>query len=70
MGIEAANILHTVSPNYAQEILQAPYGRGLEDILNQRYQEGRLVGILNGLDPELSDWQCIPILNNDLRETT
>jgi len=65
MGIEAADILHTVSPNYAQEILQAPYGRGLEDILNQRYQGGRLVGILNGLDPELSDWQCIPILKKN-----
>jgi starch synthase len=65
MGIEAANILHTVSPNYAQEIQQAPYGRGLEDILKQRHQEGRLLGILNGLDPELSDWQCIPILQKN-----
>ena len=65
MGIEAADILHTVSPNYAQEMQQAPYGRGLEDILQQRHQEGRLLGILNGLDPELSDWQCIPILQQN-----
>ena len=65
MGIEAANILHTVSPNYAQEMQQAPYGRGLEDILKQRHQEGRLLGILNGLDPELSDWQCIPVLQKN-----
>jgi starch synthase len=68
MGIESADVLHTVSPNYAQEILQPPYGRGLEDILQQRNQEGHLLGILNGLDPDLSDWQTIPILrNNGLR---
>jgi starch synthase len=64
-GIENADVLHTVSPNYAREIQQAPYGRGLEGLLNQRYQEGRLLGILNGLDPVLSDWQCIPILREN-----
>lgn len=65
MGIETADVLHTVSPNYAREIQQAPYGRGLEGILEQRYQEGRLLGILNGLDPVLSDWQCIPVLQEN-----
>jgi starch synthase len=65
-GIEHADVLHTVSPNYAREIQQAPYGRGLEGLLNQRHQEGRLLGILNGLDPVLSDWQCIPILQENV----
>ncbi len=65
MGIETADVLHTVSPNYAREIQQAPYGRGLEGILKQKYQEGRLLGILNGLDPVLSDWQCIPVLKEN-----
>jgi starch synthase len=64
-GIDTADILHTVSPNYAREIQQAPYGRGLEGLLKQRYQEGRLLGILNGLDPVLSDWQCIPVLQEN-----
>jgi len=64
-GIENANVLHTVSPNYAKEIQQAPYGRGLEDLLSRRYQEGRLLGILNGLDPALSDWQCVPVLQEN-----
>ncbi len=65
LGIETADILHTVSPNYAREIQQAPYGRGLESILKQRHQEGRLLGILNGLDPMLTDWQCIPVLKDN-----
>ena len=65
LGIETADILHTVSPNYAREIQQAPYGRGLEGILKQRHQEGRLLGILNGLDPMLTDWQCIPVLKDN-----
>jgi len=65
MGIENADILHTVSPNYAKEIQQAPSGRGLEGLLKQRYQEGHLLGILNGLDPVLSDWQCIPVLQEN-----
>ncbi len=62
LGLEAADMLHTVSPNFAQEIQQIPNGRGLEDTLQARYQAKQLIGILNGLDPQLTDWQCIPIL--------
>jgi len=51
-GLLYADVLTTVSPNYAQEILTAEYGMGLQDILWQRRDS--LVGILNGVD--YSEW--------------
>ncbi|OGP71526.1 MAG: hypothetical protein A2Y80_02465 [Deltaproteobacteria bacterium RBG_13_58_19] len=67
LGIEKADLLHTVSPNFAREIQHAPNGRGLESLLQERFREGRLTGILNGLDPQHTDWRCLPILkDNDL----
>jgi starch synthase len=65
LGLEAADMLHTVSPNFAHEIQQVPNGRGLEDILQDRFQANQLIGILNGLDPQLTDWQCIPVLKEN-----
>lgn len=47
-GITSCDYLNTVSPSYAQEILTKEFGAGLEDILKTR--EGRLSGILNGID--------------------
>jgi len=49
-GITSSDYLNTVSPSYAKEILTKEFGAGLEDILKTR--EGRLSGILNGLDYE------------------
>ncbi|NNM66759.1 MAG: glycosyltransferase, partial [Spirochaetales bacterium] len=56
-GIKLSLGVSTVSPTYAQEITQADApgrgfigGRGLEHDLSQRLAEGRLWGILNGLD--------------------
>lgn len=51
-GIALADILTTVSPRYAREILTEEYGCTLDGILRKR--QNRLAGILNGVDYE--DW--------------
>ena len=47
-GIVHADIITTVSPTYAKEIMTEEFGVGLEEIL--RGKEGRVFGILNGID--------------------
>lgn len=51
IGILSADMITTVSPTYAQEILTKKYGAGLENYLNRRRQH--LLGILNGIDVSL-----------------
>lgn len=53
-GIMYADIITTVSPTYAKEILSEEFGCGLNEIL--RGMEGRIFGILNGID---IDWSHI-----------
>lgn len=43
-----ADLVTTVSPTYASEILTEEYGMGLDEIL--RGKEGRIFGILNGIN--------------------
>ena len=52
-GIMTADMVSTVSPTYAKEILSPEYGFGLQDSLRQADYEGRLVGILNGIDVDV-----------------
>ncbi len=47
-GILKADLITTVSPNYAREIMTPKYGFGLENTLDQRKND--LSGILNGID--------------------
>lgn len=47
-GIAHSDIITTVSPSYAREILTERFGYGLDGILRHREQD--LVGILNGAD--------------------
>ena len=56
-GIRLVDRVHTVSPTYAEEILQPSDpslgfsgGEGLEADLGQVAEEGRLIGIINGAD--------------------
>lgn len=48
LGIEHADMITTVSPTYAQEILTRKYGERLETSLKKRKKD--LVGILNGIN--------------------
>jgi len=47
-GIVFADKVTTVSPNYAREIRENPYGRGMDGILRARGEN--FIGIVNGID--------------------
>lgn len=47
-GITSSDFVNAVSESYAKEILTEEYGKDLADVLKAR--EGRLSGILNGID--------------------
>ncbi len=49
-GMEAANVVSTVSPTYAKEIQDDYYSHGLTDEIKRVVGEGKLRGILNGID--------------------
>ncbi len=48
-GIADCDVLTTVSPRYAEEILSPAFGHGLDGFL--RRHQHKLHGVLNGLDP-------------------
>lgn len=52
-GIIHADFVNTVSSTYAKEILTEKFGQGLAEVLKGK--EGRVVGILNGIDYEIWD---------------
>ena len=49
-GIVYASHVTTVSQTYAREITTPEFGCGLDGLLRRRAEEGRLTGILNGID--------------------
>jgi starch synthase len=49
-GIFYSSHLTTVSSTYAREITRPEFGCGLDGLLRTRAEEGRLTGILNGID--------------------
>lgn len=72
-GIIYADANNTVSQTYAREITTAEYGEGLEQVLLKKMQEGRLAGILNGLDyaiwnPEKDEFLRYPFSAKNLGE--
>ncbi|HEV2249984.1 MAG TPA: glycogen/starch synthase [Candidatus Limnocylindria bacterium] len=52
-AIARADIVSTVSPRYAKEILTPEFGEGLEGLLRQRKADVR--GIVNGIDTDVFD---------------
>jgi len=50
-GLNCADEITTVSETYAEEIVRPEYGCGLEGLIAKRRAEGRLTGILNGIEP-------------------
>lgn len=53
-GIMCADIVSTVSPTYAEEILSPEFGFSLDPSLRHCAYQGKLRGILNGID--VSEW--------------
>jgi starch synthase len=49
-GLYYADHITAVSPTYAREITEPQFAYGMEGLLRQRHHEGRLSGILNGVD--------------------
>jgi len=67
-GILLADIVTTVSPTYASEILTPQYGEGLEQLLNYRRDE--LYGIVNGIDYDEYNPATDPYLERNYDSTT
>ncbi len=53
-GVLTSDIVTTVSPTYAEEILSREYGFGLQSALQHRAVQGKLRGIINGID--IQEW--------------
>ncbi len=63
LGIEYADYVNTVSEQYAREISSSgEFGLGLEGVLAERREAGRLVGILNGVDYGVWDPSVDPLI--------
>lgn len=63
-GIQMADWVTTVSPSYAKEITYPEYAYGLEGLLIRRLEEGRLVGILNGIDQDVWNPKTDPFIQH------
>jgi starch synthase len=68
-GIFYASHVTTVSATYAREITTPEFGCGLEGLLKLRASQGRLTGIVNGIDgswdPRSDDHLAIPFARGD-----
>jgi starch synthase len=67
-GILLADIVTTVSPTYASEILTSQYSEGLERLLN--YRRNELYGIVNGIDYDEYNPATDPYLERNYDATT
>lgn len=62
-GLVYSDLITTVSPNYAREILTPVFGMGLEGVLQHRSDV--LSGILNGIDTEIWDPSTDPAIGQN-----
>ncbi len=67
-GILLADMVTTVSPNYASEILTTQYGEGADHLLN--YRRNELCGIVNGIDYDEYNPASDPYLERNYDSTT
>jgi starch synthase len=67
-GIYWADVVSTVSPTYAREILTPEFGERLDPLLRDR--RDRLFGILNGIDYETTSPATDPYLTTNYDATT
>ncbi|NHM14241.1 glycosyltransferase [Eggerthellaceae bacterium zg-886] len=61
-GIDVSDRVNTVSTTYANEICTPAFGEGLQNDLAHVRDEGRLWGILNGIDTDVWNPQTDPCL--------
>lgn len=59
-GIIYSDLINTVSPTYAREIMTAEYGEGMQAILREK--KAAVFGILNGIDYSLWDSANDPLI--------
>lgn len=69
-GLIFADQITTVSPTYAEEICSYEFGYGLEGLLAYRLEQGRLSGILNGIDYHIWDPQSDPFIAKNYNSKT
>jgi len=71
-GITSSDYVNAVSPTYAREIVTREFGKELSDVIKNR--EGRLTGILNGVDysqfPRNYDAGNYSLAKKDYKEQT
>lgn len=61
-GVVYADWITTVSPTYARQICSYEYAYGFEGILQERAEQGRLIGILNGIDEHVWNPHSDPLI--------
>lgn len=61
-GVSFADWVTTVSPTYAEQICTYEYAYGFEGVLQERAAQGRLVGILNGIDQNTWNPETDPLI--------
>jgi len=65
-GMKLSDAVTTVSPTYAGEITSPEFGFGLDGELKNLKNEGRLTGILNGIDLDYWDPKTDRLISNNL----
>ena len=64
-GLIKSDWITTVSPTYAKEICYPAFAYGFEGVLQQRASEGRLIGILNGIDDQVWNPEKDPLIEKN-----
>ncbi|MCX4188703.1 glycogen synthase GlgA [Methylophaga sp. OBS3] len=69
-GLAYADHVTTVSPTYAEEICEYEFGYGLEGLLQWLADEGKLTGIVNGIDTKVWDPATDPAIEKNYSAAT